>query len=259
MQNAQTLPDLKRVSCDGSFLYDFVEQFPDSCHVRDIQTEKYLMTNYYLVRNCGFQSIYDFIGFTQHDIWLDEIMQKKRNLNFETVSNHIENVNLDNKIKDQIVSVKRPISTKRFILRKYGTIRFENSIKLGVLNHDHKVIALLSVFLDITDQIPLLKMFKLYQAFYPKKEAIQKFLSHFDIESDFDPLTPPTCAEIQVLIAMRHDDRAKAVAKQLGYSVATVRNHISHLQDKFKGCALHDVLYKLPAVPENKQSAYAYI
>ncbi len=259
MDIAQILPDLRRISCDGSLLYDFVEQFPDSCHVREVQTNKYLTANHQMVSNCGLQSIHDVIGQTQHEVWFDISTQK--DLSQTVISNRKEDLQLVNKIENQILLAERPVNAKHFILNKKGNVRFEHIVKTGVWNHEHKIIALLSIFLDLTHQIPLPRLFKLYQAFYSKKEAIQKFLSHFDLESDFDPLTPPTCAEIQVLIAMRNDPkaRAKVVAKQLGYSVATVRNHISHLQDKLKMCALYDVLYKLPVVRENEQSAYACI
>jgi hypothetical protein len=57
---------------------------------------------------------------------------------------------------------------------------------------------------------------------------------------------------------MRDDSRCKAVAKKLECSAATASNHIARIQNKLISCTLHDVLLKLPAVPENGQSAYLY-
>ena len=257
MNAAQMLPDLKRISCSGSFLSDFVEQCPDECHVIDIQTKKFLITNHHHVSHCGLRTIEDFVGLAKEEVL--EAMQQKENLSPITLSNHIKNIKLSNRAEDQIRIQKRPISNKHPTIRKNGTIKFEHSFKCGVLNQDHKVIAIFSVFLDLTHQIPLRRIFSLYQEFYSEKAAIQKFLEHFNIAGFFEPLSPLTFKEVQVLISMRDNSRYKAIANALGMSVATASNHISHIRDKLKCGVLHDVLSKLPTIPESQQSMYVYV
>ncbi len=59
LDSAQILRELKMVSCSSEFLSDFVEKFPASCHVRDVQTKEYLTANHHMVSFCGLQSIYE--------------------------------------------------------------------------------------------------------------------------------------------------------------------------------------------------------
>lgn len=257
MNTAQNLPDLSKISCSGSFLSDFVENFPNSCHVKDIHTRKYLITNHHMVINCGMKTVDDIIEFTPHEVFLDEVMLNKKKVSQNIISIRKKHINLDD-IENKVLSTKQPISARRFIVRENGTVKFENFMKFCVQNHDHKIIALLSIFLDLTNQVPLLKLFRLYQEFYPRKEATQKFLNHFNIEGYFESLTPLTYTEIQILISMRDDYRSKAVARKFGCSIATVRNHISNIQSKIKSCSLHDVLSKLPVMPTDEQSMYVF-
>ncbi|CCD28650.1 Putative transcriptional regulator [Candidatus Glomeribacter gigasporarum BEG34] len=259
MNAAHILPDLKRISCSGEFLSDFVEKFPHSSHVKDAHTKKYLVTNHHMVVNCGLQTVDDIIGFTPQDILFDNTIQQKRNLNQITISNHSKSIQFNDKIEKQILSTKHSISTERFILSSRGNVEFQNVTKVGVQNYEHKIIAFLSVFFDLTRQVSLHKLFRLYQEFYPRKEAIQKFLNHFNIEGYFEPLALLTNTEIQILISMRDDSRCKAVANALGISVATASNHISNIRSKLNSGTLHDVLLKLPAIPESEQSMYAYV
>ncbi len=257
MNPTQMLPDLRRVSCSGNLLNDLVEKFPYKCHVRDVQTKKYLITNHHHVSSCGLKTIEDIIGLTRKDV-LEE-MQKKVNLSKIAISNYIKNINLSEKIEDQICIQKFPISSKHLTIRKNGTVKFENSFECGVPDHNQKIIAILAIFLDLTYQIPLFKLFGLYQEFYSRKEAVQKFLNHFNIEGYFDPYAPLTHKEIEVLISMRDDFRCKVVANKLGCSPVTASNHISHINGKLRSGTIHDVLTKLRAIPENEQSAYLYI
>jgi len=257
MDATQILSDLKRVSCNSSFLNDLVEKFPYECHVRDVQTKKYLLTNYHHVSSCGLKAIGDIVGLTRKDI-LEEI-QKKANLNSITISNHIENINLAEKIEDQIYIQKSPISSKHLTIRKNGAVKLEHSFKCGVMNHDQKVIAILAIYFDLTDQVPLLKLFRLYQEFYSRKEAAQKFLNHFNLEGCFDPYAPLTHREIEILISMHEDSRCKVIANKFGCSVPTASNHIHNINGKLRSGTIHDVLTKLRAIPENEQSAYLYI
>ncbi len=256
---AQILRNLKQLSCSGEFLSDFIEKFPASSHVKDVQTKKYLTTNHHMVINCGLQTVDDIIGFTPHDICFNSAIQKKRNLSQPVISFYKGSIHFINKIENYILSTKHAISTKRFILSSKGNVELQHVTKIGVPGHGHKIIALLSVFLDLTPQVPLPRLFKIYQEFYSKKEAVQKFLNHFNIESYFDPLTPLSDKEMQVLLSMRDDSRHKVVANTLGCSVTTASNHISNIQSKLKSCTLYDVLSKLPAMPRNEQSTYLYI
>src|SRR5260363_37373 len=69
----------RRISLDGSLLYDFVKVFPESCNLRDARSDKYLCVNYYMASLCGAQSTDQIIGMKRHDIWINKTSH--RNLN----------------------------------------------------------------------------------------------------------------------------------------------------------------------------------
>ncbi len=115
------------------------------------------------------------------------------------------------------------------------------------------------MFLEFTHQLSLQKLFRLYEDFYPKKEAVQKFLEHLNIAHCFAPCDPLTYTEAKVLTYMYEDPRCKAVANKLGCSVTTASNHISNINGKLTSGTLHNVLVKLRIMPVNTQgSTYGY-
>ncbi|CCD28736.1 putative transcriptional regulator [Candidatus Glomeribacter gigasporarum BEG34] len=257
MNTAQILPDLRRISLDGSLLYDFVEKFPESSHIREMQTKKYLMVNHHMVSDCGLQTVDDIIGYTQNDIWFDSTIQKKRSLSQTTISSFKNRIKKIDKIENQVLSTKHSVTAQCFFLNSRGHVGFETVVKTGIQNHEGKMIAFLTICICLTHQVPLSTLLKIYQVFYPHKEAIQKFLSHFNIESYFDPHAPLTQKEIEVLIAMRENSRCKVIANKFGCSVPTASSHISNIHGKLTSGTLHDVLHKLSALPEDEQIMYA--
>ncbi len=68
MNSAQSLLDLKRVSCNGSFLYDLVEKLNGCAHIKDAQTGKYIYNNYARIASLKLDSTHDLIGLTAGDI-----------------------------------------------------------------------------------------------------------------------------------------------------------------------------------------------
>ncbi len=68
MNSAQGLLDLKRVSCNGGFLYDLVEKLNGPAHIKDAQTGKYIYNNHARVASLNLDSIDDLIGLTAQDI-----------------------------------------------------------------------------------------------------------------------------------------------------------------------------------------------
>src|SRR5260363_119616 len=142
----------------------------------------------------------------------------------------------------------------------YALIRCEKVIKYPVKNRDKKIVAFLIVFLERTHQLPLQKLFRLYDEFYPRKEAIQKFLKHLNIDRYFDPCDPLTYTELKALLYMYEDPRCKSVAKRLDCSVPTASNHISHIQQKcLNSRDIHNNLADLRAIFVNAQSSiYAH-
>lgn len=255
MNAAQILPGLKSVSYSGSFLCDFVENFPESCVVREACSEKYLLVNRHMVNLCGLQSINDVVGMTRHDLWIQDTAHRRKDLNLDAliIANEEKNVELDVKLEKQVLLNNQPVSNHHVIIDNNGLIEFRNVIKIPIPNHKNKTVAFLSMSMNKTCRLSLYKLFQSYQDFYPKKQSIQKMLQHLELDDCFNPLALPTGAEMRVLLAMRSDSRCKAVAKQLGCSVATANNHISNLQEKSRPHNLHDILLRLRAIPVGGQ------
>src|SRR5260363_213099 len=221
---AQIPLDLKRFSCRGEFLSDFIESYFEPAHLRDVCTKKHLIANFQMASRNGFESTHDLIGVNPRELWVQDVTQRRDRLNIDSI----------------------------------GIIRFHRLIKFPLSNQvSKKVVALLTVFQDLTCHLHCSRVFQLYQGFYPTKKAIQKTLEHFKLGKYF--CSQPTHKEMQVLLSMRDDSRRKIVAKKLECSVPTVNNNVASIQNKLTSCTLHDVLLKLPAIPENKQNLYVYI
>ncbi len=257
MNIAQIPFDIKEVSCGGEFLSDFIESYFEPAYLKDAYTGKHLLANFQMTSWCGLESIHDVIGITLQELWVQDVVQRRKRLNIDSVvvSDEIKDVEKIENLEKQIMFKKAPISIKRYILGFNGIVTFERVLKAPILNQERKkVVVLLTVFQDLTYQLHCSKIFQLYQGFYPQQKAIQKTLEHFKLEKYFH--SQPTHKEMQVLLSMRDDSRYKAVAKKLECSATTVGNHIVNIQNKLVSCTLHDVLLKLPAIPENEKSTY---
>src|SRR5260364_140075 len=60
-----------------------------------------------------------------------------------------------------------------------------------------KIVSFLTIFQDLTPQLPLQKLFDLYQTSFPfsKQKAIQHLLRHLGLDSHFNPLSLLTYRE----------------------------------------------------------------
>src|SRR5260363_85075 len=88
MNTAQILSDLKSgyetINCMGDFLTHFVESYPHSSHVREARTRKYLLANYREAISNGLESIDDLIGATAREIWIDDVLHRRKKLNLDS-------------------------------------------------------------------------------------------------------------------------------------------------------------------------------
>src|SRR5260363_353010 len=91
----------RRISLDGSLLYDFVKVFPESCNLRDARSDKYLCVNYYMASLCGAQSTDQIIGMKRHDLWINKTSHRNLNLNQIILSNHKNAVQWHRKIDNK--------------------------------------------------------------------------------------------------------------------------------------------------------------
>ncbi len=258
MDGAQILSDLKSgrgtISCSGEFLSDFLENYYDAGHVRDACTRKHLQANYYEAAYNGLESIDDLIGVTPREIWIDDVCQRKSKLNLDSTVIYSEQNNMirAEEFENQLLSTKRPVSFSLLHIYFNGLIGVNKLIKIPISSGDNKkVIAFLTIFQDLTPQLPLQRLFNLYQESFPfsKQKAIQHLLRHLELDSHFNPLSLPTYKEVQILLAMSEVSQCKVLAQQFEVSVPTMSNHITHIREKIVSpFTLRHVLSKLRTV-----------
>lgn len=247
----QNLFAQKRLSClssHGDFLPDFVEHFPDSAHVREACSRKHLFANHHMASWCGL-NVENLIGVTSHEIFVEDTAHRKKHLRLEpiVISDEQYNSKQGCELENQVLLSRRSISVQRIVLKFNGLITYERLFKFPILDRSNKrVIAFLTFFIDLTHQLSLYKLLQFYKKYYSKQKAIHKLLKHLQLDNLFHPSDLPTFMEMKVLFACITDSRHKVIAQQLGCSVSTVSNHITHLSGKILNpFSLHNILTKL--------------
>ncbi len=162
MNTAQILPDLRRISCSGSFLDNLVEKLPYAYHIRDSCSEKYLMANHQMAHFCGLKSIDDIIGNTRNDLWIQDIANRRLNLKLNPIVIAREEIGtkFSKEIESQILLDKLPRNAHVFSLDHNGKIIFDNIIKIPISDNQRRIIAFLSIFIEKTNELPLYKLFQ---------------------------------------------------------------------------------------------------
>ncbi|CCD30254.1 putative transcriptional regulator [Candidatus Glomeribacter gigasporarum BEG34] len=263
MNAAQILSNLNSgrgtISCSGEFLSDFLESYSDAGHVRDACTRKHLLANHYEAIYNGLESIDDLINVTPREIWIDDIRQRKSKLNLDSaiICSELDNVKRTEELENRVLLTKRSANFNWPHLYVNGLMKLEriNIIPISSASGDKKrVIAFLTIFQDLTPRLSLDRLFYLYQGFFPvsNRKAIQHLLRHLELDHCFDPLSPLTCKEIQILLAMCKSSQCKVLAKQFDVSAPTMSNHITHIREKIVSpFTLHHVLSKLRTTGKN--------
>ncbi len=242
------------IRCMGDFLSHFVESYPNSSHVREASTRKYLLANHSESISSGLESVNDLIGITPRELWIEDVLNRKERLNLDStiIDSEHRNVLQVEGYETQLLLTKCPISFNCTYLYFNGLIALERLIKIPISDRDNKkIIAFLTIFQDLTPRLSLHKLFLLYQESFPisKQRAIQHLLRHLELDSYFDAHNPLTYTEIQVLLAMCEDSRCKTLAQRFDLRTATMSNHISHIQAKIlRPFTLYHVLSKLRTV-----------
>jgi hypothetical protein len=213
----------------GDFLEDFVSTQDLTATIKD-ETGRYCVCNSAISRRSGIP-LEDYIGLNVHDI--GEIMHYK-----DSVIKHA--VDIDNRIYKGVIPYAR---YKQAMPVHNGFIAIERVIKRPILSKSNQVIAILGYGYDVTADVDLIQLFKLYQQYYPMKEAIQYLLRYLKIYHVFYNL--PTKRELEVLLTMRKTASAKYVAKELNLSPKTIDENKARLRSHLKKITLDELLMRL--------------
>ena len=125
-----------------------------------------------------------------------------------------------------------------------GIIKARNLIKMPIIGHHNKTVAIFAYDEDLTPRLNLFDLFSLYERYYLSKQAIKQFLGYWKVDTSFQEM--PTHAETLAIIALSLDSRHKEVAKLLKITPRTVSCHTFSLHQKLKkGIDLHTLLGKI--------------
>lgn len=189
---------------------------------------EYLTNGKYLLLNDLTSSITglmpnELVGLTVEDISNHMGFLKKSKSQFvKTVKEIEERVNVN----------KSPILLREIFVTYEGSLRLQNMLKIPLIGHDNKTIAIFSCDEDLTPRVNLFDLFQLYKKFYLPGQAIKQFLGYFKVGIYFSEM--PTYTETLVIISMSFDNRHKNIAKQLNKTSRTVDGHIASLRLKLK-------------------------
>lgn len=231
----------------GECLSGFIERSNFDMSLKDAQKNTYIQTSSSMAKDLGVPSSHDLVGLS-----IREVLKK-----FYPCKQHPAKLwksKEPSKIDRQEYQVKDTrsiISRRHLFFTTEGKILVLNTTKIPLGSCKSKrTAAIPTLDQNLTFQNSLPEIFRFYQYFYPKKQAVRQILKHLKLDCYFNPLDFPTGKEMQVLFAMRCDSSAKHVARFLNLSAATVANHISALQNKLlERHSLHNVLVALRELP----------
>lgn len=217
--------------------------------------------------NANTQAMADIIHYLDYPVDVKDVKTWKYILNNMAASEVSglapdERIGLDiydigriNKIKDtaiekvvkadyQVVKTSEPVSFTHVFLKKNGTVLIDKVVKKPVFGQNNKTIAVLSYAYSVTPYIELSRLYAFYKSYYPKKQAIQIFLRHLNIEAYFREI--PTDQELQTLLTMRENvASSKYIARIMNLSPRTVEEYKSRLRNKLQIITFDKLLLKL--------------
>jgi DNA-binding CsgD family transcriptional regulator len=222
----------------GESLNDVVQLFPAPAHVKDVKQGQYEITNPSNLVLYGITDPNDLIGKSVKD--LDGFMQPYWGKDF---SSYVQQM-------DAYTSSHKTCTTdnNRILLNSQGFVHIQNMTKLPVLGHTGKAVAIFTFSENIIHRYTLLELYDTYKKMYNnKKTAIHYFTQYINIADLFQ--TPPTDAEIKVILVMRNDSLRKAVASVLKTEIKTIEAHVANIRAKLSNGNFSDLLVRIRNAP----------
>jgi DNA-binding CsgD family transcriptional regulator len=209
-------------------LYTLIHTLPGAAHVRTTDTGKYFIVNQLHAINHGFTNIEAATGITYQDIYhhrLAKLESLQGSLTLEA-----QHKILIERINGQADQAKQPLRSHLCTLFPTGRIHSGLLIKIPILGHTQRVVAVLTFFEDRTHELDLFELYNLYKKHYPIQQAIMQFLKYLNIRQYFKKL--PTNQELIILLMLRRNAISKYAARLLGISYRTVEEYKARLRNK---------------------------
>lgn len=230
-------PSLTQLKAYGENLTHIIEALPFSAHLRDIETDRFLIANQYQATNNGFKEIKEVINITPIDLYY----QHKRLLSQlgASLNKGDEYNRLFEKANYRVQHLKTPVNFREYAIFKEGFIYLGINTKIPVLGENEKVLAVFTCSKEITSQTDLFYLYHLYKTCYcSERLAIQYFLRYLEVDNYFSVM--PTNSELLALLALRQASTYKLASKLLhtknGIFIksGTLGVHLQNLRKKLK-------------------------
>lgn len=237
-----TFTSLQNATLFGDALLKIIEILPFSAHLRDIKTGKYFLANHFQAKNHGCEKIEQVLDINYSDI--HQIRREKiAQLNGALVLED-EYKNFIDKANYRSEQEKGPFKFKDICLCPTGFIYIGILRKIPILGEKKKAVAMFTCSEEITRQTDLFDLYYLYKKHYPKRLAIQHFLTYLTLDSYFTTL--PTDGEVLTILSIYRDSVHKAAANLLHISPKTIESHLKNIKVKLqKQIDLQTVVMKL--------------
>lgn len=210
------------LSCVGEFLTNFSENSQYSALVKEIKTDKVLMTNPIASNKWGLTP-QAMQGKTTRELY-DRVPNFK---NKEKVLSQIiqcEKVALD----------KGQSSQTHTIMRYNGVVSIQNSTYVPVFNTKSRPVAIFISTYDVTRFCDLSYLLQVYMRYYSKKKSNVVFYISRYLQLDAYFTTTLRFGELTVLLSMTRDARHKVIARLQGMSPRTIATYLASLKEKLK-------------------------
>src|SRR5260364_258124 len=190
---------------------DIIDQALTLASLKDAKSGKYLLSNRFEPEFSGLTPE-EIVGLTVDDLNVGLLKGSK-----PALVNAI-------KTMDKKVSMHRaPALLKEVWVTHDGFIKTRNLIKIPIIGHNNKTLAIFAYDEDLTPRLNVFDLFSLYERHYLPKQAIKKFLEYWEANACFQEA--PTRAEVCTILALSLDSRYTQAAKLLKIHPKTVACH----------------------------------
>jgi len=196
--------------------------------VKTADTGKYIFSNTALQERFGDLFPRDLVGLTVRDL----------NYAFPAWGGEhsVRTEAFDLRVREH----KASVTDKRAMRLNNGAIVYEEMTKSPVLGIGNHVLGVVTYGQDLTQTLSCAELYRQYQCFHNRQEAIRRVLIHIDADANFT--SQPTEAQFEVFLEKVQGRTSKEIAQRLELSHRTVESHLAALRDKVVGGDLRRVV-----------------
>ena len=204
---------------------NLMENLPQTVTFKTADTGRYIFSNTALQERFGDLFPRDLVGLTVRDL----------NYAFPAWGGEhsVRTEAFDLRVREH----KASVTDKRAMRLNNGAIVYEEMTKSPVLGIGNHVLGVVTYGQDLTQTLSCAELYRQYQCFHNRQEAIRRVLIHIDADANFT--SQPTEAQFEVFLEKAQGRTSKEIAQRLSLSPRAGECHLAALRDKVIGGDLH--------------------